>query len=114
MSVFEQFRQQFRNGETIFLEGSMGDCAYLIESGSVEITIQQRGKPIVLATRSKGEIFGEMAIVDNQPRSASARAIGDVELLIVSQDLFKYRLELIDPVLQLVLRTHFWSVFVKP
>ena len=105
MSVFEQFRQQFSNGDTIFLEGSMGDCAYLIESGSVEITIQQRGKPIVLATRSKGEIFGEMAIVDNQPRSASARAIGNVELLIVSQDLFKYRLELIDPVLQLVLRT---------
>lgn len=99
------FYQSFEDGELIFPEGSVGNCVFLIERGAVEILIQHDGKPVVLATRSAGEIFGEMAMIDDQPRSASARAIGDVELLILSQEQFKFRLGSIDPVLRLIMRT---------
>ena len=105
MALIEHFRQSFKDGEVIFAEGSVGDCAYLIEHGTIEISIQHNGSPIVLAARSAGEIFGEMAMVDNLPRSASARAVGEVELLILSKEQLKYRLESIDPVLRLVLTT---------
>ncbi len=105
MDSFESFRESYDDGETVFVEGSQGDCAYLIEHGAVEISILHEGKPTVLATRVAGEIFGEMAIVDKQPRSATARAVGEAVVLRLSEEQFKYRLDAIDPVMGLVLRT---------
>ena len=72
----------FLGGETIFDEGSPGDLMYVILEGEVEILkAAQAGSNKVLSTLSKGEFFGEMALIDDSLRSASAVAKSDAKLL---------------------------------
>ena len=86
------------SGETIFLEGQPGDFLYAIVAGEVEI---KKGDK-VLALLGEGEIFGEMAILDNSPRSASAIAKTDCKVVRVNQDRF----------LKLLIGTPFFAVEV--
>ncbi len=90
-------------GEIIFLEGSPGDCAYLIESGSIEISVKRDGRTVSLGRRSSGEVFGEMAIIDSEPRSATAIACEASNLFIIRRDQFQKRMEKSDPVMQMAL-----------
>ncbi|MHA1529315.1 MAG: cyclic nucleotide-binding domain-containing protein [Alphaproteobacteria bacterium] len=69
----------FRKSETIFFEGDIGEQCYKIISGSVEIRmsipgVMKRKQSEVIATCSAGEIIGEMSIIDQSPRSATAVA----------------------------------------
>jgi len=70
---------RFERGDVVFCEGDQSQEAYRILTGRVEITIQGREKPIILAQLSEGDIFGEMAMVDERPRSATARCVQDTE-----------------------------------
>lgn len=70
---------RFEAGEVVFHEGEKSQEAYRILTGRVEITIQGRAKPIILAQLSEGDIFGEMAMVDERPRSATARCVEATE-----------------------------------
>jgi EAL domain-containing protein (putative c-di-GMP-specific phosphodiesterase class I) len=90
-------------GTLLFTEGESGDVAYLIRSGSVEIFVTRPHGVLTLATRGPGEIFGEMAIIDDGPRAASARARTDCELTPVSRQQFTHRLSQIDPVMRMCL-----------
>lgn len=96
-------RRQFKVGETIFQEGDRGDCAYIIEYGAVEISTGAGAQRRVLARRESGDIFGEMAIVDSAPRSATVTAVEHCQLLVMSQDQLQARLQSLDPVLRMVL-----------
>lgn len=98
-----EFRRIFPKGSTIFSEGEIGHCAYIIERGRVEISTHSGGEKVVLATRGPGEIFGEMAIVDNKPRSANATAIEECDLNVVSHEQLESRLRVSDPVVKMVL-----------
>ena len=69
------FRESFSPGTLIVGEGQPGTVAYIIETGCVEISCLHGGKRVVLAQLGPGELFGEMALIDEQVRSASARAI---------------------------------------
>jgi len=73
----------FKEGDTIFEEGDLGDCLYIIEKGAVQVVIDQpeSDEKIVLSTLSQGDYFGEMALITGEPRSAAVVAITDVELL---------------------------------
>ncbi|MEY2881427.1 MAG: hypothetical protein RLZZ15_3807 [Verrucomicrobiota bacterium] len=72
----EQLRH-FRDGEIIFSAGDTGDGFYLVESGLVQITtVVGDGESRVLATIAVSDFFGEMAVLDDAPRSATARAEG--------------------------------------
>ena len=64
--------------EMIFREGDMGRQFFAIRKGKVKIRKEKSGT--VLATLGPGEVFGEMAVLDNQPRSASAIAASETEL----------------------------------
>jgi len=64
----------FRPGEIVFLEGMHGEEAFLLKEGAVEIFRSSGSGEVVLATITPGDIFGEMALVDSRPRSASAPA----------------------------------------
>lgn len=79
--LFDKYGQTLRDGEVIFRENDPGDRMFIIQSGTVSIHKQIDGKEHKLAELEKGEFFGEMAIVSNIPRSATAIAKGPVEIL---------------------------------
>lgn len=83
-------------GETLFEEGELGDEAYLIVKGMVEIFQRVGNKEHIIANLGKGEIIGEMSLIDNQPRMASARVTGDATLMVISKDSLKRRLQRLD------------------
>lgn len=70
-------------GDALFRRGDPGDCAFRIEHGTVEITTERGGKTVRLATRGKGEIIGEMALVDRRDRTATATAKTDVTVTVI-------------------------------
>jgi CRP-like cAMP-binding protein len=74
----------YKAGETIFRQGYPGDNAYVILSGQVEIIDEIPGGPeFQIAVLDAGRMFGEIALLDDKPRSATARALTDVTLQIV-------------------------------
>lgn len=96
-------RRTFKAGEVILRQGELGDCAYIIEEGQVEILIQRAdGKSQVISTRGPGTIIGEMAIVDAAPRVATVRALKDCRMLEITQEDFSQRLKSSDPVIQMI------------
>ncbi len=76
--VDRQNERRFAAGDFVFQEGEVGNVAYVIVSGTVEVCKLTGGKLIPLQTLEEGALFGEMAIIDKSPRSASARAVTDV------------------------------------
>lgn len=77
--------QSFHDSATIFRPGERGDCAYIVTAGKVEMV--EKGRAVELL--SKGEIFGELALLDNEPRTATAVACGPVELIPIDRALFE-------------------------
>jgi len=75
----------FDVGQTIFAEGDPGTEAYLVRSGYVAIWKQDGDRNIELATRGPGEIMGEMALIDDKPRSATVTAKTKVEVEIITR-----------------------------
>lgn len=93
----------FKSGDVIMRQGEKGDCAYIIEEGQVEIVIEKAGGVTQnVGTRGEGSIVGEMAIVDDAPRTATVRAIKDCKMLEISRDDFSQRLKSADPVIQMI------------
>ena len=80
------FRQSLAPGSLIFTEGEAGTVAYVIEEGCVEITSLRNGSRALLARLGPGELFGEMALIDGQVRSATAHAIEPTTLVAVHRD----------------------------
>ncbi|WP_319781102.1 cyclic nucleotide-binding domain-containing protein [Maridesulfovibrio sp.] len=74
----------FLKGEVIFREGEQGNVAYMIQSGSINIVKNIKGKRQVLATLGPGEIFGEMAIISRSVRVAGAEAASESILLVLT------------------------------
>jgi EAL domain-containing protein (putative c-di-GMP-specific phosphodiesterase class I) len=94
-------RETFSAGEVIFKEGDSGDNAYIIEEGSVEVSVSSTQHSRI----GKGELFGEIALVDQQPRTATVRALENTVLIPVPRQLVKELLEKTDPVVRHLLLT---------
>jgi len=81
--------KNLRKGDILFNEGDEGDEMFLIKSGKIKIIKEMdNGEKKILAFLGEGSFFGEMAILDNIPRSASAIAEVDTELIIVDREAF--------------------------
>ncbi len=94
--VGEFRRRRFRHGEVIFHLGDPGDALFLIVSGAVKISLPtEEGGEAILATLRPGDVFGELALLDGAPRSASAVAMAPTEVLVLSRARFE---ELLDGV----------------
>lgn len=78
-------RELFPEGAAIFRQGEAGDRFYVIDKGLVEIVKDNK----VIRELGEGEYFGELAIIEEQPRSATVRAKNDVELFTLSKDDFR-------------------------
>jgi len=73
-------------GETILQEGEPSDYAYIIRKGRVEVVREHLGQTVQLNSLGRGEIFGELGVIDAQPRSATVRAVEPVTLSVLSND----------------------------
>ena len=90
-------RKGFGPGEVIFREGDKGNVAYVVQSGAVEVYRSSAAGEKVLGTVGKGGIFGEMALIDDEPRMASARAVEETTVIVVSRMAFSRKMEKTDP-----------------
>lgn len=98
-----EFSKLIPKGETIFKEGQSGDCAYLIESGQVELYVTSRDESTPLSLLGPGEIFGEMSMLDGSRRETSAKANTDVVLSVVSKEALSERIDEADPIVRLLI-----------
>lgn len=86
--------RRFRRGEVVFHVGDPGDALFIVASGGVKITIpSEAGDEAILATLRQGDFFGELALLDGAPRSATATALESTETLVLPRERFR---ELID------------------
>lgn len=77
----------FRKGERIFYQGDPGDSLYVIASGMVKVVVtSEHGDEMVLVTLRDGESFGELALIDGRPRSATAEAVDQTTVLILGRE----------------------------
>ncbi len=87
-----KFRQRYRKSEVIFKEGSTGSEMYLIHRGRVMLSVRQNEtQKIPLIVLNPGDFFGEMALVDDSPQSATASAVeDDTELIVMDRARFMF------------------------
>ncbi|MGZ8528236.1 MAG: Crp/Fnr family transcriptional regulator [Candidatus Limnocylindrales bacterium] len=87
--------RRYRKNETIFHQGDPGDSLYIIESGSVKIVLPspEGQEGAIIATLSRGDFFGELALLDGAPHSATAVAIEPSEALVLRRDRFEELVE---------------------
>jgi CRP-like cAMP-binding protein len=87
-------RRRFRRNEVIFHQGDPGDALHIITSGAVKILLPSaEGDEAIIATLRPGDFFGELALLDGEPRSATATAVEPTETMSLPRDLFR---ELLD------------------
>lgn len=91
-------------GDTLFREGDQGDTAFIIESGAVEVFRTEQGKEIRLGMVGPGSILGEMALIDDQPRMATARAVSQSVAVTVGRRAFESKVNASDPFIRKLLR----------
>jgi uncharacterized membrane protein len=77
----------FRAGDIVFSQGDKGSSMYVVQSGAVQVYLPSAGKePVVLKDLRTAEYFGELALFDDKPRSASVRAVVDTVLLELTRE----------------------------
>ncbi|XP_068601388.1 protein kinase, cAMP-dependent, regulatory, type II, alpha A [Brachionichthys hirsutus] len=88
--------KQFPDAERIITQGDKADCFYIVESGEVKIMMKSKTKAdhadnaeVEITRCSRGHYFGELALVTNKPRAASAYAVGDVKCLVIDVQAFE-------------------------
>ena len=84
----EDFSCTFNAGDVVFSEGQEGAEMFIIQTGEVEILKQTDGETVRLALLEEGDFFGEMAILEDLPRTASARAATDCALVRIDRGTF--------------------------
>ena len=102
-SLFEV--EEFGPGQVIFRQGEEGDCAYFIQSGEVEVERQEDGVSKVVARLSKGQYFGEMALISNAPRNATVRSIAPARMAILGKQNFLTMLSLMPQTQEDIMQT---------
>ena len=81
MTAQPRFTRAVKAGDIVFREGEAGRTMFVVRSGRVRITRQVRGHKKTFAVLGPGEFFGEMAIINDKPRSASAEVVEDAQLI---------------------------------
>jgi CRP/FNR family transcriptional regulator, cyclic AMP receptor protein len=82
--------RRFRRGEVLFHQGDPGDALFIVMGGTIKIMLpSETGDEAILATLRPGDVFGELALLDGAPRSATAVALEATETLILPRDQFR-------------------------
>ncbi len=86
--AFTSEYQTFEDGEVLFHAGDSADCAFVIISGEVEILAKTDAGDVVVGVLRDNQIFGELALLNNAPRSATLRAKNHLCVLRITDDVF--------------------------
>ena len=97
--------QIFEPGQSNFLQGDEGDCAYFIRSGEVEVLQGSTGAEKVVAKLAPGQYFGEMALLKNAPRNATVRAVSRTEVAVLGKSNFLTMLNLLPSTQEDIMKT---------
>ena len=97
-------RETFAAGVTVIESGAPGECAYLIESGCCEVLVPADGSLRRIDVLSRDDLFGEMALLDNLPRTATIRTLVPTVLVRIERRYVQSLLEQTDPVIQYLMR----------
>ena len=97
-------RQVYTDGQVIFREGKPGAAAYVVQEGSVEIFKHIGDTEVVLGCINPGGLFGEMALIDDKPRMASARAVSRTVLIGITRTQLSQKLDKSDSLVRAILR----------
>ena len=87
-SQIATFTVEFSTGDTIFTEGDLGTEMFIIQEGQVEVSKNFRGEEQRLALLEKGDFFGEMSLLEDMPRTDTAKALSDCRLLSINGSTF--------------------------
>ncbi|MHB8879640.1 MAG: Crp/Fnr family transcriptional regulator [Myxococcaceae bacterium] len=88
-TLFQRFGKEIPRGTTLFHEGEPGKEMFVLQSGKISISKKVRDVEKVLAVLGPGEFFGEMAIISNKPRNATATVAEDAKLLVIDPKTFE-------------------------
>ncbi|HEY1908813.1 MAG TPA: Crp/Fnr family transcriptional regulator, partial [Myxococcaceae bacterium] len=88
-TLFQRFGKEFPKGTVLFHEGETGKEMFVLQSGKVVITKTVRDTVKILATLGPGEFFGEMALISNRPRNATATVDEPARLLVIDPKTFE-------------------------
>lgn len=80
--------KEYCDGDVICRQGEPGDCLYVVQAGRAVVVREATEGQVVLRELAAGEIFGEMALFERQPRSATVRALGSVRVLTLDKRAF--------------------------
>ncbi len=88
MDIFDKYTVSFDKGEKVFEEGDLGTEMYIIKSGRVRVEKDIGGETKELAVFGKGDFFGEMSLLENEPRSATIVCLEDCKLVKINKAMF--------------------------
>jgi CRP-like cAMP-binding protein len=91
-----QSRKVFYKGQTIFKQGEPAHCAYYIESGFVEVSVEKQGYNVKISEQGRGSIIGELALISPAPRSATVTALDDCSVVQISKQDLESKIMAID------------------
>ena len=95
----------YQDGEVVVRQGEVGNCMYVIQSGTAEVVEETNGQTVTLALLGENDFFGEMAIFEDQVRSATVRALGPARVLTVDKKVLLRRIQQ-DPALAFRILEH--------
>lgn len=78
----------YRDEEIVCRQGELGDAMYVVQEGELAVIREDGGVETVVGSLLRGDVFGEMALFDREPRSATVRAVGDVRVLTLDRRAF--------------------------
>ena len=97
--------KHYPKNAVVLTEGEMGDSLYMIQSGKVKVFIgDQEGREMILKILGPGDFFGEMSMIDKQPRSASITTLESAVFLVLSHSAFEKCIEKIPRIANMVMR----------
>lgn len=102
--VFKRYGRVYQPGEIIFREGDAGETMFIIQEGEVRIHKRVRDQETTLAVLKDGDFFGEMAIIDKEPRSASATSETESRLIVLSDEIFESQIQTNPKIIMAIVR----------
>jgi hypothetical protein len=97
--------ENYEPGDIVFHEGDLGDCAYFIHSGEVEVVREHQGQQQVVARLGKDQYFGEMALITNARRNATIRAASKLRVAVLGKNNFMTLLSVLPATKEDILKT---------